>query len=100
MKNNQFLGGLALVVITIYLATQLGFNLYHESLRVKCNRAILAEGKLTETVNNSKFTLWSSRVETVEDVHTLLEGTNALLEITNKEVNDMRTLIGCYFDKI
>lgn len=78
---------LLLTVNSIYELSQerYGFQLQ----RVKCNQAVFNVGPLSEQKNETFIFGGTTTAEMVEQD----------LKETNKEVNRLRSLLGCYFDR-
>lgn len=58
-----------------------------QAQRVKCNQAVLLDGNLSERLS---YTFINSEDKSIKREE---------LEMTNREVNRLRKLLGCYFDR-
>lgn len=70
---------------------------HQETLRQKCNNAIFAYDVLDTGV--SGFILQYDEATTTVDIAHNVKNLSKELNATNVEVNKLRKLLGCYFDK-
>lgn len=70
-----------------------------EEKRQVCNRTILAQKKLPEKFDSYVYFSDNVQIKTIDEAEEQINALKNKIIGTNKEVNDLRTLIGCYFDK-
>jgi len=85
--------GIAFIVGTIFTQK----NSFEEK-RQACNRAVLTKGQLSEEIDFGGF-WFGGKTGSIEDFEKEISYLEKELSKTNKEVNDLRALFGCYFDE-